>query len=95
MTALIMWDAALASIVHHPEIVLSLGEALIDNECGAYATGSSGMGWGPHTNEDTAIGKAITECNSVTRLHAAHLGMRALSHSRLPKAPADHRRLGF
>jgi hypothetical protein len=37
------------------------------NECGAYATGISGMGWGASPNEDTAIGKAINECNSVTR----------------------------
>ena len=37
------------------------------NECGAYATGTGGMGWGASTNKDTAIGKAINECNSVTR----------------------------
>jgi hypothetical protein len=36
------------------------------NECGAYATGSSGMGWGASPSEDGAIGKAIKECNSVT-----------------------------
>jgi hypothetical protein len=36
------------------------------NECGAYATGSSGMGWGASSSEDAAIGKAIKECNSVT-----------------------------
>jgi uncharacterized protein DUF4189 len=37
------------------------------NECGAYATGTSGMGWGASKNKDTAIGRAINECNSVTR----------------------------
>jgi hypothetical protein len=37
------------------------------NECGAYATGTSGMGWGASPNKDAAIGKAINECNSVTR----------------------------
>jgi hypothetical protein len=36
------------------------------NECGAYATGSSGMGWGASPTENAAIGKAITECNRVT-----------------------------
>jgi hypothetical protein len=36
------------------------------NECGAYASGNSGMGWGASHSEDGAIGKAIKECNSVT-----------------------------
>jgi uncharacterized protein DUF4189 len=57
-----------ASAVAHAECNGRCSNTLtFHNECGAYATGNSGMGWGASPSEDAAIGKAMKECSGVTR----------------------------